>query len=66
MTIKDKVEEVIAIADPVSDRFLELIKNSKRKIIIIILIVALSLKIYFVPAMKPTTGDNFEPNHNQF
>ena len=48
MTIKDKakkvvgkVDEVIAIADPVSDRFLDLIKNSKRKIIIIILIVAL-------------------------
>ena len=48
MTIKDKaqkvvtkVDEVIAIADPVSDRFLDLIKNSKRSIIIIILIVGL-------------------------
>ena len=37
MTIKDKakkvvtkVDEVIAIADPVSDRFLDLIKGSKR------------------------------------
>jgi hypothetical protein len=44
MTIKKavkKIDEVIAIADPVSDRFLELIKNSKRSVIIIILIVGL-------------------------
>ena len=48
MTIKDKaqkvvgkVDEVIAIADPVSDRFLDLIKGSKRSIIIIILIVGI-------------------------
>ena len=44
MTIKDKAKKVVVdevIADPVSDRFLDLIKNSKRKIIIIILIVAL-------------------------
>ena len=45
MTIKDKaqkvvtkVDEVIAIADPVSDRFLELIKNSKRTTIVVIII----------------------------
>jgi hypothetical protein len=48
MTIKDKakkvvgkVDEVIAIADPVSDRFLDLIKSSKRTVLIIILIVGL-------------------------
>jgi aconitase B len=48
MTIKDKaqkvvtkVDEVIAIADPVSDRLLDLIKNSKRTVLIIILIVGL-------------------------
>jgi hypothetical protein len=45
MTIKDKaqkvvtkVDEVIAIADPVSDRFLDLIKNSKRTTIVVIII----------------------------
>jgi hypothetical protein len=45
MTIKDKVkkvvtkvDEVIAIADPVSDRFLELIKNSKRSVLVILII----------------------------
>ena len=43
MTIKDKaqkvvVDEVIAIADPVSDRFLELIKNSKRTTLVVIII----------------------------
>ena len=45
MTIKDKakkvvtkVDEVIAIADPVSDRFLDLIKNSKRTTLIVIII----------------------------
>ena len=48
MTIKDKakkvvtkVDEVIIKADPVADNFLDLIKNSKRSIIIIILIVGL-------------------------
>ena len=45
MTIKDKtkkvvtkVDEVIAIADPVSDRFLDLIKNSKRTTLVVIII----------------------------
>ena len=45
MTIKDKakkvvtkVDEVIAIADPVSDRFLDLIKNSKRTMSVILII----------------------------
>jgi hypothetical protein len=45
MTIKDKaqkvvtkVDEVIAIADPVSDRFLDLIKNSKRTVLVILII----------------------------
>jgi hypothetical protein len=45
MTIKDKakkvvtkVDEVIAIADPVSDRFLELIKNSKRTTLVVVII----------------------------
>jgi hypothetical protein len=45
MTIKDKakkvvgkVDEVIAIADPVSDRFLDLIKNSKRSVLVILII----------------------------
>jgi hypothetical protein len=45
MTIKDKaqkvvtkIDEVIAIADPVSDRFLELIKNSKRTTLVVIII----------------------------
>jgi hypothetical protein len=45
MTIKDKakkvvtkIDEVIAIADPVSDRFLELIKNSKRSVLVILII----------------------------
>lgn len=45
MTIKakakkmvSKVDEVIAIADPVSDRFLELIKNSKRTTLVVIII----------------------------
>jgi hypothetical protein len=33
-----KVDEVIAIADPVSDRFLELIKNSKRSVLVILII----------------------------
>jgi hypothetical protein len=45
MTIKDKaqkvvtkVDEVIAIADPVSDRFLDLIKNSKRTTLVVVII----------------------------
>ena len=45
MSIKDKavkvvgkVDEVIAIADPVSDRFLDLIKNSKRSVLVILII----------------------------
>jgi hypothetical protein len=45
MKIKDKaqkvvgkVDEVIAIADPVSDRFLDLIKNSKRTVLVILII----------------------------
>jgi len=45
MTIKDKakkvvtkVDEVIAIADPVSDRFLDLLKNSKRTTLVVIII----------------------------
>ena len=45
MTIKDKakkvvtkVDEVIAIADPESDRFLELIKNSKRTTLVVVII----------------------------
>ena len=45
MTIKDKakkvvtkVDEVIVKADPVSDRFLELIKNSKRTTLVVIII----------------------------
>jgi hypothetical protein len=45
MTIKDKakkvvtkVDEVIAIADPVSDRFLELLKNSKRTTLVVVII----------------------------
>ena len=45
MTIKDKakkvvtkVDEVIAIADPVSDRFLELIKESKKTTLVVIII----------------------------
>ena len=45
MTIKDKakkvvtkVDEVIAIADPVSDRFLDLVKNSKRTTLVVIII----------------------------
>lgn len=45
MNIKDKakkvvgkVDEVIAIADPVSDRFLDLIKNSKRSVLVILII----------------------------
>jgi hypothetical protein len=33
-----KVDEVIAIADPVSDRFLDLIKNSKRTALVVIII----------------------------
>jgi hypothetical protein len=33
-----KVDEVIAIADPVSDRFLDLIKNSKRTTLVVIII----------------------------
>jgi hypothetical protein len=33
-----KVDEVIAIADPVSDRFLELIKNSKRTTLVVVII----------------------------
>ena len=43
--IKDKAkkvvgkdDEVIAIADPVSDRFLDLIKNSKRSVLVILII----------------------------
>ena len=31
-------DEVIAIADPVSDRFLDLIKNSKRTTLVVIII----------------------------
>ena len=45
MTIKDKakkvvtkVDEVIAIADPVSDRFLDLVKNSKRTTLVVVII----------------------------
>jgi hypothetical protein len=45
MTIKDKaqkvvtkVDEVIAIADPVSDRFLDLLKNSKRTTLVVVII----------------------------
>ena len=48
MTIKDKakkvvtkVDEVIAIADPVSDRFLELLKNSKRTTLVIVIIAVI-------------------------
>jgi hypothetical protein len=48
MTIKDKakkvvtkVDEVIAIADPVSDRFLDLIKNSKRTTLVIVIIAVI-------------------------
>ena len=33
-----KVDEVIAIADPVSDRFFDLIKNSKRTTLVVIII----------------------------
>ena len=33
-----KVDEVIAIADPVSDRFLDLVKNSKRTALVVIII----------------------------
>ena len=36
-----KVDEVIAIADPVSDGFLDLIKNSKRSILIVLVILGL-------------------------
>jgi hypothetical protein len=45
MSIKDKavkvvgkVDEVIAIADPVSDRFLDLIKESKKTLLVISII----------------------------
>ena len=45
MTIKDKakkvvgkVDEVIAIADPVSDRVIELIKESKKTLLVISII----------------------------
>jgi hypothetical protein len=45
MNIKDKaqkvvtkVDEVIAIADPVSDRFLDLLKNSKRTTLVVVII----------------------------
>ena len=45
MAIKDKtkkvagkIEEVIAIADPVSDRFLDLLKNSKRTTLVVVII----------------------------
>ena len=45
MTIKDKakkvvtkIDEVNAIADPVSDRFLELIKESKKTLLVISII----------------------------
>jgi hypothetical protein len=44
MNIKDKAKKVVVdevIAIPVSDRFLDLLKNSKRSVIIIILIVGL-------------------------
>ena len=33
-----KVDEVIAIADPVSDSFIELIKNSKRTTLVVVII----------------------------
>ena len=33
-----KVDEVITIADPVSDRFLDLIKNSKRTTLVVVII----------------------------
>ena len=36
--VVSKVDEVIAIADPVSDRFLDLIKNSKRSVLVILII----------------------------
>jgi hypothetical protein len=36
--VVSKVDEVIAIADPVSDRFLDLIKNSKRTVLVILII----------------------------
>ena len=36
-----KVDEVIAIADPVSDRFLDLIKNSKRTTLVVIIIAVI-------------------------
>jgi hypothetical protein len=45
MAIKDKakkavgkVDEVIAKADPVADNFLDLIKNSKRSVLVILII----------------------------
>jgi hypothetical protein len=48
MTIKDKakkvvtkVDEVIAIADPVSDRFIDLIKNSKRTTLVVVIIAVI-------------------------
>jgi hypothetical protein len=48
MTIKDKakkvvtrVDEVIAIADPVSDRFLDLIKNSKRTTLVVVIVAVI-------------------------
>ena len=44
MTIKDKAKKVVVdevIAIPVSDRFLDLIKNSKRSILIVSVILGL-------------------------
>jgi hypothetical protein len=48
MKIKDKakkvvtkVDEVIAIADPVSDRFIDLIKNSKRTTLVVVIIAVI-------------------------
>ena len=46
MTIKDKSKKVVSevdevIAIPVSDRFLDLIKNSKRSILIVSVILGL-------------------------
>jgi phosphatidylglycerophosphatase A len=41
MTIKDKAKKVVVdevIAIPVSDRFLDLIKNSKRTTLVVIII----------------------------
>ena len=36
-----KVDEIIAISDPVSDRFLDLIKNSKRTTLVVVIIAVI-------------------------